>query len=59
MKDKEIIEIKELIGHATFVFVSKESSRKDLLEIIESQIGWWEELEDYLNSCSKPKTNDK
>ena len=40
--------IKEIIENATFVFISTESSREDLLEIIESQLGWWKELEDYI-----------
>lgn len=40
--------IKEIIKNAKFVFVSKESSRDDLLEIIGSQLGFWDELEDYL-----------
>jgi len=42
-------EIKEIIKHAKFVYVSTESSREDLLEIIESQLGFWDELEEYLN----------
>jgi hypothetical protein len=40
--------IKEIIENATFVFISTESSREDLLEIIESQLGWWKELKDYI-----------
>ena len=42
--------IKEIIKHAKFVFISTESSREDLLEIIKSQLGFWDELEEYLTA---------
>ena len=42
--------IKEIIKHAKFVFISKESSREDLLEIIKSQLDFWDELEEYLTA---------
>jgi len=57
MDNKDIKKIQEIIKHATFVFISEETSREDLLEIIEAQLGFWDELEDYLNSPNKPKTN--
>jgi len=40
--------IKEIIKYATFVFISKETSRENLLEIIDSQLGFWDDLEKYL-----------
>ena len=43
MKNKE--EIIKLIRLAKMVFISKESSRQDLLDIIESQLGFWDELD--------------
>ena len=47
--------IKEIIKHAQFVFISKESSRDDLLEIIEAQLGFWDELEEYLTAQDDKK----
>jgi len=41
--------IREIIDAAKFVLISKESSKQDLLEIIESQLGFWDELEEYLS----------
>ena len=47
MNNKE--EIIKLIRLAKMVFISKESSRQDLLDIIESQLGFWDELDELIS----------
>jgi hypothetical protein len=52
--------IKQIMDYAKFVYISKESSREDLLEIIEAQLGFWDELEEYLTAQDdKKKTKQK
>ena len=41
-------EIKEIIKCARFIFISEESSREDLIEIINAQLGFWDEIEECL-----------
>ena len=41
--------INEIIKSATFLFISEETSREELLEIIEAQQGFWQELNEHVN----------